>query len=77
MMPAARPVRRATTVKGVKPWVMANFPKTGAIPKKIAELTAANIPAVLFFDKIACLFPLVDTQHLAGFRYRWFTDLKK
>jgi hypothetical protein len=55
-MPAAKPVRKATTANGEKPCVMASFPKTGANPKNIAELNAANIPADCFFCKSASLY---------------------
>ena len=46
--PAAKPVRNATTAKGVNPSVIANFPNTGARPRNTAELKAAKIPAVCF-----------------------------
>lgn len=55
-MPAANPVRKATTAKGENPCVMASFPKTGAMPRKIAELNAAKTPAVCLFTNIASLF---------------------
>jgi hypothetical protein len=48
---AAKPVRNATTAKGVKPSVIASFPKTGASPRNTAELKAAKIPAVCFLCK--------------------------
>lgn len=50
-MPAAKPVRSATTAKGVKPNVIASFPRTGAKPRNAAELKAARTPAVCFFCK--------------------------
>src|SRR5690349_15154040 len=52
---AAKPVRKATTVKGEKPLLIAIFPNTGAKPRKNAELNAASTPAVCFFCKEACL----------------------
>ncbi len=50
-MPAAKLVRRATTAKGEKPWLIASLPKMGAIPRNTAELKAAKIPAECFFCK--------------------------
>ena len=54
-IPAANPVRKATTVKGEKPALIAIFPKTGAKPRKNAELNAASTPAVCFFGNEASL----------------------
>ena len=54
-IPAAKPVRRATTVKGEKPALIAIFPNTGAKPRKNAELNAASTPAVCFFCRKASL----------------------
>lgn len=53
---AAKLVRNATTANGVNPWLMASLPKTGASPRKNAELKAAKIPAVCFFCKYTAFY---------------------
>ena len=73
-MPAAKPVRNATTAKGVKPCVIASFPKTGASPRNIAELKAASIPAVCFFCKGTSLMVGVTDYLLNYAPSRRFSD---
>jgi hypothetical protein len=48
---AAITVRRATTAKGLNPRVMASLPKTGDMPRKTAEPSAAKMPAVFFLKE--------------------------
>jgi hypothetical protein len=41
---AAIPVRIVITANGVKPELMATFPKMGTTPKKMADESAAEMP---------------------------------
>ena len=54
-IPAAKPVRRATTARGENPWLIASFPNMGASPRKKAEVNAAKIPAFCFLCKTVSL----------------------
>ena len=63
-MPAAKPVLNATTTSGEKPYVMASFPNTGAMPKNIAELNAARTPAVCFLNKNTSLWFSLTCIHI-------------
>ena len=72
---AAKLVRTATTANGVNPWLMASLPKTGASPRKNAELNAANTPAVCFLCKYTALYVRSYERTSFDKRFYFFKEL--